>query len=63
MKVVKQGNAIQVSGDGLPTAVLFPESKNEFFLEGYDVQIEFTGTGSLIVYEGGKQVMKIDRMP
>jgi CubicO group peptidase (beta-lactamase class C family) len=61
MKIIKVGNAIQVSGDGLPTAVLFPESKNKFFLEGYDVQLEFTGTGSLIVYENGKQVMKIDR--
>jgi len=61
MKVIKVGNAIQVSGDGLPTAVLFPESKNRFFLEGYDVQLEFTDSGAVIVYEGGKQVMKINK--
>jgi CubicO group peptidase (beta-lactamase class C family) len=61
MKVAKEGNAIKVSGDGLPTAVLFPESTNKFFLEGYDVQIEFPDTVSLIIYENGKQVMKIKR--
>jgi hypothetical protein len=61
MKVEKEGNAVKVSGDGLPTAVLFPESKNKFFLEGYDVQLEFPDNSSLIVYEGGKQVMKINR--
>lgn len=62
MKVIKVGNAIQVSGDGLPTAILFPESKTRFFLEGYDVQLEFTGTGSLTIYENGKQVMKINKV-
>jgi CubicO group peptidase (beta-lactamase class C family) len=61
MKVEREGNAVKVSGDGLPTAVLFPESKNKFFLQGYDVQLEFPDTNSLIVYENGKQVMKINR--
>jgi len=45
----------------VPTAVLFPESDSKFFLEGYDVQLEFPDTHSLIVYENGKQVMKINR--
>ncbi|MBC9915628.1 serine hydrolase domain-containing protein [Chitinophaga varians] len=61
MKVEQQGNAIKVSGDGVPTALLYPESTNKFFLEGYDVQIEFPDTHSLIIYENGKQVMKINR--
>jgi hypothetical protein len=61
MKVEQEGNAIKVSGDGVPTAVLFPESVNKFFLEGYDVQLEFADSRSLIVYENGKQVMKINR--
>lgn len=61
MKVEQAGNAIKVSGDGLPTAVLYPESANRFFLEGYDVQLEFPDTNSLVVYEGGKQIMKINR--
>jgi CubicO group peptidase (beta-lactamase class C family) len=62
MQVIKKGNAIQVSGDGLPTAELFPESINKFFLEGYDVQIAFPDTLSLIVFEGGKQVMKLNKV-
>jgi CubicO group peptidase (beta-lactamase class C family) len=61
MKVEQEGNAIKVSGDGVPTAVLYPESANKFFLEGYDVQLEFPDNNSLVVYENGKQVMKINR--
>ena len=61
MKVIKVGNAIQVSGDGLPTALLFPESKTKFFLDGYDVQLEFTDSDTVTVYENGKQVMKINK--
>ncbi|MBS1664899.1 MAG: beta-lactamase family protein [Bacteroidetes bacterium] len=61
MKVEKEGNAIKVSGDGVPTATLYPESNSRFFLEGYDVQIEFPGDGELAIYENGKQVMKIKK--
>lgn len=61
MKVEQDGNAIKVSGDGVPTAVLYPEAINKFFLEGYDVQLEFPDNNSLVVYENGKQVMKISR--
>jgi hypothetical protein len=61
MRIVQKGNAIEVSGDGLPTGVLFPESATKFFLEGYDVQIEFTDSSSLIIYENGRQVMKIGK--
>jgi hypothetical protein len=61
MKVEQEGNGLRVSGDGIPTAVLFPESKNKFFLEGYDVQLEFPDTRSLIIYENGKQVMRINK--
>ena len=61
MNVVQEGNAIKVSGDGVPTAVLVPETNNTFFLPDYDVQLEFPDSSSLIIYEGGKQVMKINR--
>jgi len=61
MKVEQDGNAIRVSGDGVPTAVLYPESATRFFLEGYDVQLEFPDSRSLVVYENGKQVMKINK--
>ncbi|MBE9463952.1 serine hydrolase domain-containing protein [Dyadobacter subterraneus] len=61
MKVEKEANGVKVSGDGLPTAVLFPESTTRFFLEGYDVQLEFPDATSLIVFENGKQVLKMNR--
>lgn len=61
LKVEKEGNALKVSGDGAPTAVLFPESATKFFLEGYDVQMEFPDTNTLVIYENGRQVMKIHR--
>jgi CubicO group peptidase (beta-lactamase class C family) len=63
MKVEQEGSGIKVSGDGIPTAVLFPESENKFFLEGYDVQLEFPDTSSLIISENGRQIMKIHRKP
>lgn len=61
MKVEQEGNAIKVSGDGLPTAVLYPESINKFFLDGYDVQLEFIDNDTVAIYENGKQVMKLNR--
>jgi len=61
MKIEKEGNALKVSGDGLPTAVVYPESNNKFFLDGYDVQLVFPDTNSLIVIESGKQVLKVNR--
>lgn len=61
LKVEQNGNALKVSGDGAPTAVLFPESETKFFLEGYDVQMEFPDTNTLVIYENGRQVMMIHR--
>lgn len=66
MVIVKEGNAIKVSGEGLPTAVLFPETTTKFFLLGFDVQLEFgaAGTadaGTVAIFENGKQVMKIKK--
>lgn len=61
LTIVQEGNAIKVSGDGAPTAVLVPEANNKFFLPDYDVQLEFPDSRSLTIYEGGKQVMTINR--
>jgi len=61
VKVEKDGNALKISGDGVPTVVVFPESANKFFMDGYDVQLQFPDTNSLIVFEGGKQVLKVKR--
>jgi CubicO group peptidase (beta-lactamase class C family) len=61
VKVEKDGNALKVSGDGVPTVTVFPESSNKFFMEGYDVQLQFPDTNTLVVFEGGKQVLKVNR--
>ena len=61
--IEQEGNAIKVSGDGAPTAVLVPESDTAFFMEGYDVELRFPDDHTLVVYEGGRQVMKISRRP
>ncbi len=61
VKVEAAGNALKISGDGIPTAVVFPESNNKFFMDGYDVQLQFPDAGSMVVFEGGKQVLKVNR--
>lgn len=66
MIVAKEDNAIRVSGDGLPTAVLFPEAENKFFLKDFDVQLVFmrdetNKVAKLIIYENGKQVMEVQK--
>ena len=61
VKVEKDGNALKVSGDGIPTAVVFPESNNKFFLDGYDVQLQFPDASSMVVFESGKLVLKVTR--
>lgn len=67
IRVTRDGNSIKVSGDGIPTAILYPQSENTFFVEDFDVRIEFIKTTPetpmhLIIYENGKQVMDIQRM-
>lgn len=62
IRVVKEGNAIRVSGDGIPTGLLFPQSQNKFFWQKFDVQLEFVRDKAesvlhMIIYENGKQVM------
>ncbi len=61
INVAQQGNAVKVSGDGVPTAILYPESANSFFLEGYDVQLKFPDLNTMVIYENGKQAMQISR--
>jgi CubicO group peptidase (beta-lactamase class C family) len=60
MIVGKEGNAIRVSGDGIPTFVLYPEAENKFFLKDFDAQLEFirdetNKVTKLITYENGKK--------
>ena len=62
MRVIREGNAIKVSGEGIPTGILYPKSRNTFFLPNYDVQLEFrneTDTSvRMTIYENGKFVMQ-----
>ena len=62
IKVEQDGNALKVSGDGIPTAVVYPESNDQFFLDGYDVQLKFPDAGTLTVIENGKQVLIAHRL-
>jgi len=67
INVAKEGNAIKVSGDGIPTAVLYPESKNKFFLKDFDVRLEFIkneseSTMHMIIHENGNQILDIKKV-
>src|SRR5262249_20913958 len=42
--------------------VVYPESANVFFLEGYDVQLQFPNDSSLVVVENAKQVLRVTRV-
>lgn len=61
IQVVQAGNALKVSGDGIPTAVVYPETANQFFLDGYDVQLKFPDANTLVVLENSKQVLIANR--
>ncbi|PUZ28646.1 hypothetical protein DCC81_03950 [Chitinophaga parva] len=61
VNVAQDGNALKISGDGVPTVTVLPESANKFFMEGYDVQLQFPDANSLVVIESGKQVLKVTR--
>ncbi|MGD0782025.1 MAG: serine hydrolase [Candidatus Aminicenantales bacterium] len=63
MLVAREDNAIRVSGDGIPTFLLYPEAENKFFIKDFDVQLEFIGDENhkvikLIIYENGKRGME-----
>lgn len=67
IRVAKEGNTIRVSGDGIPTALLSPQSQNKFFLQDFDLQLEFVKDESesvlhMIIYENGIQVMDIEKI-
>jgi CubicO group peptidase (beta-lactamase class C family) len=66
MIISREGNAIRTSGDGIPTLVLYPESKNKFFLKDFDAEIEFIKNEAgvvvkLITYENGNKGMEAQK--
>jgi len=60
MRIIKEDHAIRMSGDGLPTFVLYPETETKFFLKDIDAQLEFIRDENhkvikLVTYENGKK--------
>ncbi len=63
MFIVQEGQAIKVSGDGIPTFLFYPEADNKFFIKDFDVQLEFIRDENhkvvkLAIYENGKKGME-----
>jgi len=52
-KIVKGAGVLEFSGTGLPNVILYPESENMFFLEGFDVQFEFTTSDAFNLISAG----------
>jgi hypothetical protein len=64
--VTREPNALRVSGEGMPTQILYPLAENRFFLKEMDLQMEFVKDAAdkvtnLVVYENGKQVVDLKR--
>jgi hypothetical protein len=55
LTIIKEDGALKISGTGVPTIKLYPETENKFFPKEIEVQFEFTTSDSLIIkVEGGK---------
>jgi len=54
LTIMKEDSALKMSGNGLPTVKLYPESESKFFMEDFDVQFEFINEDSLVVVAYGK---------
>jgi CubicO group peptidase (beta-lactamase class C family) len=54
LTITKADSVLKVSGNGVPTATLYPEKENKFFLKDLDVQFEFIENDSLIITGNGK---------
>ena len=66
MLVAREDQAIRVSGDGIPTFLLYPEAENKFFIKDFDVQLEFIRDENhkvikLAIYENGKKGMEAQK--
>jgi CubicO group peptidase (beta-lactamase class C family) len=55
LTIIKEDGALKISGTGVPTIKLYPETENKFFPKEIEVQFEFTTSDSLIIkVDGGK---------
>jgi CubicO group peptidase (beta-lactamase class C family) len=63
MIVAKQDDALRISGEGIPTLILYPETESKFFVRDFDAELEFIKdeTGKVIklaTYENGNKGME-----
>jgi CubicO group peptidase (beta-lactamase class C family) len=54
LTVDKEDGTLKISGNGVPTVKLYPETGNKFFLKDLDVKFEFTKDDSFTVIANGK---------
>ena len=54
LTVTKEDGALKMSGIGVPTVKLYPETENKFFLKDFDVKFEFIRDDSFTVTANGK---------
>jgi CubicO group peptidase (beta-lactamase class C family) len=54
LTVIKEDGALKVSGNGVPTVKLYPETESKFFLKDMDIQFEFSKDDSFTVTANGK---------
>jgi hypothetical protein len=60
-------NALEVSAEGMPPTLMYPEAEDKFFIKDFDLQVEFqkakdSKISGFILYNSGKQVMDIKRI-
>lgn len=66
IRVERQENALRISGDGIPTFDLYPETETKFFVTDIDAQLEFIkdeagNVTKLVTYENGRRGMEAVR--
>jgi CubicO group peptidase (beta-lactamase class C family) len=54
LTVTKADSVLKMSGNGIPTVELCPETEKKFFIKDFDVQIEFINDDSLVLTAYGK---------
>lgn len=54
LTIIKEDSVLSLSGNGVPTVTLYPETEDKFFLMDLGVQFEFINDDSLVITANGK---------
>jgi CubicO group peptidase (beta-lactamase class C family) len=54
LSISKGDGVLIMSSNRFPTATLYPEAENKFFIKDVDIQIEYSNDGSMTLFENGK---------